>query len=45
MQALLVSVEEAIAEAKTLKGTAIFADAADATSSGAAAIATRFWPR
>ena len=35
MQAPLVSVEEAIAEAKTLKGTAIFADAADATSSGA----------
>ncbi|MGB1893787.1 MAG: M81 family metallopeptidase [Candidatus Latescibacterota bacterium] len=35
MQAPLVSVEAAIAEAKTLKGTAIFADAADATSSGA----------
>ncbi len=35
MQAPLVSIEAAIAEAKTLEGTAIFADAADATSSGA----------
>ena len=35
MQAPLVSIEEAIAGAKKLTGTAIFADAADATSSGA----------
>ena len=35
MQAPLVSVTEAIATAKQLDGTAIFADAADATSSGA----------
>ncbi len=35
MQAPLVSVEEAIAQARGLEGTAIFADAADATSSGA----------
>ena len=35
MQAPLVSIDEAIAGAKTLSGTAIFADAADATSSGA----------
>ena len=35
MQAPLVSIDEAIASAKTLTGTAIFADAADATSSGA----------
>ena len=35
MQAPLVSVEEAIAAAQKLTGTAIFADAADATSSGA----------
>ena len=35
MQAPLVKVEEAIAQARGLGGTAIFADAADATSSGA----------
>ena len=35
MQAPLVKVEEAIAQARGLEGTAIFADAADATSSGA----------
>ena len=35
MQAPLVSIEEAITKAKKLTGTAIFADAADATSSGA----------
>ena len=35
MQAPLVSIDEAIASAETLTGTAIFADAADATSSGA----------
>ena len=35
MQAPLVSVEEAISQARGLEGTAIFADAADATSSGA----------
>lgn len=35
MQAPLVSIAEAIAGAKQLIGTAIFADAADATSSGA----------
>ena len=35
MQAPLIEVDEAIAAARTLQGTAIFADAADATSSGA----------
>ncbi len=35
MQAPLVSIGEAIADANKLTGTAIFADAADATSSGA----------
>ena len=35
MQAPLVAIDEAIAAAKDLDGTAIFADAADATSSGA----------
>ncbi|MBT3346048.1 MAG: M81 family metallopeptidase [Gemmatimonadetes bacterium] len=35
MQAPLVSMEQAVAAAKQLQGTAIFADAADATSSGA----------
>ena len=35
MQASLVKVEEAIPQARGLGGTAIFADAADATSSGA----------
>ncbi len=35
MQASLVKVEEAIEKARGLEGTAIFADAADATSSGA----------
>ena len=35
MQAPLIEVEEAIARARGLSGTAVFADAADATSSGA----------
>ena len=35
MQAPLVKVEDAIAQTRGLEGTAIFADAADATSSGA----------
>ena len=35
MQASLVTIDEAIAGARGLSGTAIFADAADATSSGA----------
>ncbi len=35
MQGRLVSLDDAIARAKTLQGTAIFTDAADATSSGA----------
>ncbi len=35
MQARLVKVEEAIEQARGIEGTAIFADAADATSSGA----------
>ncbi len=35
MQAPLIAIDEAISAAKELRGTAIFADAADATSSGA----------
>jgi microcystin degradation protein MlrC len=35
MQGRLVALDDAIARAKTLEGTAIFTDAADATSSGA----------
>ena len=35
MQGRLVALDDAIARAKTLQGTAIFTDAADATSSGA----------